>query len=87
MPAAGRDALIGSWRLLSFELQSPDGSIAYPFGRRPIGYLFYNDQGYMSAAFMGEDRARPDSDDLTETAKGDRRGRWTTVLAAAILLP
>jgi len=24
---------------------------------------------------------------ITETAKGDRRGRWTTVLSAAVLLP
>jgi hypothetical protein len=65
-----REALIGTWRLLSFELQSPDGSVAYPYGKDVSGYLFYNDQGYMSAAFMGADRARPDSDDLHEVAKG-----------------
>jgi hypothetical protein len=68
--ATARDALVGTWRLVSFELQSPDGSVAHPFGRDATGYLFYNDQGYMSAAFMGADRARPDSDDLEEVAKG-----------------
>jgi hypothetical protein len=65
-----REALIGSWRLLSFELQSPDGSISHPFGKSVSGYLFYNEQGFMSAAFMGVDRAHPDSDDLAEVAKG-----------------
>ena len=62
--------LIGSWRLLSFELRSPDGQVSYPFGKEVTGYVFYNEQGYMSAAFMGADRARPDSDDLAEVAKG-----------------
>ena len=68
--ADSRQALIGSWRLVSFELQSPDGAIAHPFGKDASGYLFYNEQGYMSAAFMGADRARPDSDDLEQVAKG-----------------
>ena len=66
---AGKE-LVGTWRLVSFELRSPDGTVSYPFGEDATGYLFYNDQGYMSAAFMGADRARPDSDDLAEVAKG-----------------
>ena len=64
------EELVGTWRLVSFELRSPDGTVSYPFGKDATGYLFYNDQGYMSAAFMGADRARPDSDDLAEVAKG-----------------
>jgi len=70
MAAVGADALIGSWRLVSFELRSPDGSVSHPFGKDASGYLFYNEDGYMSAAFMGADRARPDSDDLSEVARG-----------------
>jgi hypothetical protein len=50
------DALIGSWRLDSFELQSTSGEISHPYGRELTGYLFYNDDGYMSAAFMNADR-------------------------------
>ena len=56
------DELIGTWRLVSFELRNPDGTVSYPFGKDVTGYLFYNDQGFMSAAFMGADRARPDSE-------------------------
>jgi hypothetical protein len=63
-------ALCGSWRLVSFELRSPDGALSYPFGRDAVGYLFYNEQGLMSAAFMGANRARPDSSDLADTARG-----------------
>ena len=51
-------------------MHSAEGEVSYPFGKDVTGYLFYNDDGFMSAAFMGADRARPDSDDLAETAKG-----------------
>ena len=64
------EELIGTWRLMSFELRSPDGTVSHPFGKDARGYLFYNEQGFMSAAFMGADSARPDSDDLAEVAKG-----------------
>jgi hypothetical protein len=67
--AAGEE-LVGSWRLVSFELRAPDGDVTHPFGKDATGYLFYNEQGFMSAAFMGAKRARPDSDDLAEAAKG-----------------
>ncbi len=67
---AATAALCGSWRLVSFELRSPDGSQSFPFGRDATGYLFYNEQGFMSAAFMGANRAQPASRDLADTAKG-----------------
>lgn len=67
---AAQSALIGTWRLVSFELRSPDGALSHPYGRDAVGYLFYNDQGFMSAAFMGANRARPGSSDLADTAKG-----------------
>jgi hypothetical protein len=66
---AGRHALCGSWKLVSFELRLPNGDVSYPFGRDPRGYLFYNAQGFMSAAFMGAERVKPQSADLADTAK------------------
>lgn len=59
-------ALIGSWRLDSFELQSADGSISHPYGRELTGYLFYNEDGYMSAAFMNATRGRERELDLAK---------------------
>jgi hypothetical protein len=61
--------LLGSWRLVSFELRLPNGNVAHPFGASPRGYLFYNEQGFMSAAFMGEGRVKPESADLADTSK------------------
>jgi hypothetical protein len=66
---AGRHALLGSWKLVSFELRMPNGDLSYPFGRDASGYVFYNAQGFMSAAFMGAERVKPKSSDLADTSK------------------
>ncbi len=66
---ATRHALLGSWKLISFELRLPNGGFSYPFGRDARGYVFYNAQGFMSAAFMGAERAKPQSADLADTSK------------------
>lgn len=63
------ESLIGSWKLDSFELQSVNGEISYPYGRELTGYLFYNEDGYMSAAFMSADRGRIGDGELSEAAK------------------
>lgn len=48
--------LIGTWRMVSYELESATGAISYPYGRDPTGYLIYAADGYMSVAFMTGDR-------------------------------
>ena len=63
------EALIGSWRLDSFELQSAAGEISHPYGRKLTGYLFYNEDGYMSAAFMNADRGRTGDGELSQAAQ------------------
>lgn len=62
-------ALVGSWQLDSFELQSADGEISHPYGRELTGYLFYNDDGFMSAAFMNAKRGRIGDGELSEAAR------------------
>ena len=55
--------LIGSWRLASFVLEMPDGSVSHPYGEDLAGYLFYNAEGFMSAAFMNAERGQvPDGE-------------------------
>lgn len=66
---ADGDALIGSWQLDSFELQSTDGSISHPYGENLTGYLFYNEDGFMSAAFMNAARGGAGDGELSEAAK------------------
>jgi hypothetical protein len=65
----GKSALIGSWRLVSFELEATDGSISHPYGEELTGYLFYNEDGYMSSAFMSAARAQVEGEDLSEAAR------------------
>jgi lipocalin-like protein len=48
--------LVGSWRLLSWENVSADGTISYPLGREAVGMIVYTDDGYLFVAIMCPDR-------------------------------
>jgi hypothetical protein len=48
--------LIGTWRLRSWKNVGSDGSEVNPMGEKPIGYIFYNHDGYMSVEIMAEGR-------------------------------
>ena len=65
---AERHPLVGSWRLDAFSLEMPDGSISHPYGEDLTGYLFYNEEGFMSAAFMNAERGRVADGDLRDAA-------------------
>jgi hypothetical protein len=43
---------IGSWKLVSYELQLASGSVLKPFGDHPIGRILYERNGQMSAQLM-----------------------------------
>lgn len=60
--------LVGSWKLESFSLEGTDGSVTHPYGENLTGYLFYNEEGFMSAAFMNAERGRPQTDELGAAA-------------------
>lgn len=63
------NGLVGSWRLDSFELQATDGTISHPYGENLTGYLFYNDDGFMSAAFMNAARGMGGDGELSKAAE------------------
>jgi hypothetical protein len=48
--------LVGTWRLRSWKNVGSDGSEVHPLGERPVGYIFYNHDGYMSVEIMAEGR-------------------------------
>ena len=58
------NALVGTWRLLSWETRSVDGHISYPFGQDAVGYITYNPDGYMFVAIMRPNRAKFVTGDL-----------------------
>jgi hypothetical protein len=49
--------LIGTWRLLSWENRGIDGQVSYPFGQDAVGYIMYQQDGYMFVAIMRPHRA------------------------------
>ena len=57
--------LIGTWRLISWENRSVDGQkISYPLGKDAVGYIMYNEDGYMFVAIMRPNRVRFAAGDL-----------------------
>ncbi|MFF4245660.1 lipocalin-like domain-containing protein [Streptomyces sp. NPDC001822] len=73
-----RAALVGAWRLVSYEARGVDGGeVVRPFGDRPLGLIIYSADGYMSAQITRPDRPRFDTDrlesgrpeELTEAAR------------------
>ena len=43
-----RGALVGAWRLVSWENQAADGQVSYPMGTDALGYLLYTADGRFS---------------------------------------
>jgi hypothetical protein len=49
--------LVGTLRLRSWKNVASDGSAVGPLGERPVGYIFYTHDGYMSVEIMAAHRA------------------------------
>jgi hypothetical protein len=49
--------LIGTWRLVSFEVRDEGGRITHPFGRDAVGFISYTADGHMAVQFGRADRA------------------------------
>ena len=52
-----RGALVGAWRLLSWENRAADGQITYPMGADALGYLLYTADGRFSVTISLRGRA------------------------------
>jgi len=59
-----KQLLVGSWRLMSFEMRDTNGNISYPWGKDTQGYLMYNADGYMSVTVMSSNRLKFSSADV-----------------------
>jgi hypothetical protein len=42
------DALVGTWRLVSWENRGVDGQVTHPMGANPLGYLVYTPDRHFS---------------------------------------
>lgn len=58
------NALVGTWKLVSWENKSLEGEITYPFGQDALGCIQYTADGYMAVSIMRAHRANFASADL-----------------------
>jgi hypothetical protein len=54
----GANPLVGTWRLVSFEVRDDEGRVSYPFGREVVGFITYASDGHMAVQFGRADRTR-----------------------------
>ena len=76
-----RTSLVGTWRLVSCERRTPDGHVDYPYGLDPVGYITYNDEGYMFVGLMKADRRRFVSEDRWQASAAESQTAFLTHLA------
>lgn len=74
-------SLMGTWRLISCEQRSADGEVTYPFGEDAVGYLIYNQDGYMFAALMPRSRTRFASGDIIGGTTEEKAGAAETYVS------
>ena len=51
------DALVGGWRLVSWENRAADDQVTYPMGANALGYLLYTGDGRFSVTISQVGRA------------------------------
>ena len=81
------NSFVGTWKLVSWEVRQPDGTIHYLYGKNVVGYLIYTPDGYMSAEVMDPDRRQSDPNFPLESAAAqtlpdpDRARAYSTYLS------
>jgi len=65
---ADSNPFVGTWKLVSWEIRQPDGTIHYLYGKDVVGYLIYMADGYVSSEIMDPDRQQSDPNFPLENA-------------------
>jgi hypothetical protein len=68
--------LVGSWRLISFNIQDSNGRTTYPFSQDAQGRLIYEPDGRMAVQIMDPTRPRFTSDDPLITSEAEVRAAF-----------
>jgi Lipocalin-like domain len=70
---SARDALVGTWRLVSYEGRAADGHVTLDYGPTPQGRLMYDSGGRVSIHLMRPDRSRFSSGDFLRATPEELR--------------
>ena len=58
--SAAEDDLVGTYKLISDTRKDLDtGEVSYNFGKHPVGYIMYGNEGRMLAIVVSDDRPKP----------------------------
>lgn len=71
-----KDALLGFWKLLTWEVRGPGGQVTYPFGPEPRGLLVYGENGLMTAQLGDPRRAGFAANDRALGAPGELKAAF-----------
>lgn len=66
--AAGKETLLGTWKLVSCVGHWADGRVTYPYGENPEGMLIYDAEGHFSGQIQGQGRPLFESGNLLKGA-------------------
>jgi len=47
-----KDALVGTWKLIEATEVDTEQKISYPYGKNPVGYIIFTQEGYISLSVM-----------------------------------
>lgn len=73
-----RSDLIGTWRLVSFEMRDEDDEVTYPYGPDAVGFILYSADGYMAVEMMAAHRAPFADGDTLGGTDAERLGAAAT---------
>lgn len=73
--------LIGSWKLISFEIQRENGESIYPFGKNAQGTIIYTESGHFSVQLMRPDRPRFASGDQMRGTTDEIKANYEGVIS------
>jgi len=76
-----QNVLVGTWKMVSYEVVFEDGEVTYPFGQDALGCLIYTDNGYMSVNIMTANRPSFVSEDFTQASVIEKVTAFETFIA------
>jgi len=53
-----KDALVGTWKVIEAKEVDKEQKISYPYGKNPVGYIIFTQDGYMSVSIMMSNRLK-----------------------------
>lgn len=70
--------LLGSWKLVQWQIHGTNGSISYPLGEDAVGQLMYGADGRMSAQLMRSGQSHFASSDWRLSGDREKAKAWSS---------